>query len=93
MIGAEWEAVRNSYHGARRIVYWRLRNAEGHSYGAIGRRTADGSLAKNDAETAEWRALGYGKSTPTDNVELGQFPTRRLAERAVLDYAERWIAS
>ena len=38
------------------------------------------------SSSTHWRALGYGRSTPSDNVELGLFATRAEAEQAVRDY-------
>lgn len=67
-----WEAVRDPAD-RRKVVYWRLLADVGHS-GAVSR--------KDDG----WRALAYRKHERP--LELGPYPTRRAAERAVEAHAE-----
>jgi len=71
--GLAWQAVRDPYD-RRRVVYWRI------MHGST-------SLASVRCEGEVWRALGYGKSTPSDNAALGTFPTRAKAEGAAVRYA------
>lgn len=53
-------------------VYWRLLDESGRSRGAVYRRD-DG-----------WRALLYGKDTPTDNEDLGTYTMWQAARKRVL---------
>lgn len=76
-----WEAVTYPGAAARRVLYYRLPRADGRGHvGAVSRKPEG------------WRALGYGKSVPSGNVELGTFPTRRLAEQAVVQHGAKACA-
>jgi len=72
------EGVRD-LNDRRRIAYWRYtRPGNKHPVGAVSPKP-DG-----------YRALGYGKDIPTQNEELGLFPTRARAERAVEAWNLTW---
>lgn len=75
----EWEAVRERTDGGR-IVYWRLQRPDGTSVGAVSRKPEG------------WRAQAYGSlglrgAAHVGRRELGMFPARREAVRAVEDVA------
>jgi hypothetical protein len=63
----------------RHTSYW-LWRFDGKSAGAVSPQPFGSHTPTH------WCALGYGKSTPGDNVELGMFDTRAEAETAVKDY-------
>jgi hypothetical protein len=72
-----WKGVKDPVD-RRRVVYWLYTDGNDRCLGAVSRRVGG------------WRALGYtlnpAERIPTGNVELGVWPTRRKAEKAVLMY-------
>lgn len=71
-----WEPVKSG----RKVVYWRLVSPTGKHFGAVEPPRYHGG---------SYRALQYGASTPSDNVELGHYATKSRAQRAVEDAADR----
>lgn len=77
MTDGRWEAVKSG----REVAYWRLVGQAGRHLGAVGHpRSRDGL----------YRALQYGEDTPSDNVELGRFVTKREAQ-FVVENAARMV--
>jgi hypothetical protein len=76
----EWGAVRET-RDRRRVAYWRLGTDE----------LSPGSVSRT--EDGQWRAKGSPDPRRgyrhRDRQDLGTYPTRRQAERAVEAYAAR----